>query len=223
MELEEAAALRSMGNNQSEERKALGGAAAGGDEGLSERQEGASGLARAQPSRDARPFSAFRGVSRPPAVLPRPARGRLGPGALAAWPARRPLPSSRAVVQEGETCRSPRPPRRSQARQTLTHSCPEGRRRCASTLSPGEAQLPVGSRSDWQAARGEAGNMGSSPVPSSVARVPGAGVPQPGSGRGSSGRRVAFAAQMLSLAPGLGGRSPEHLGPGRRPGPEEAT
>lgn len=74
------------------------------------------------------------------------------------------------------------------------------------------------SRSDWQAARGEAGNMGSSPVPSSADRVPGAGVPQPGSGRGSSGPRVAFAAQMLSLAPGLGGRSPEHLGPGRQPG-----
>lgn len=29
---------------------------------------------------------------------------------------------------------------------------------------------------------------------------------------------MAFAARILSLAPALGGRSPEHLGPGRGPG-----
>ena len=34
---------------------------------------------------------------------------------------------------------------------------------------------------------------------------------------GSSGSRVAFAAQILSPAPRVGGRSPEHLGPGRGP------
>lgn len=39
----------------------------------------------------------------------------------------------------------------------------------------------------------------------------------------SSGLRAAFAARILSLAPGLGVRSPEHLGPGRGGGAGAGT
>lgn len=140
-----------------------------------------------------------------------PPGGGTAPGAPVAWPARRPFLSSPAVVQAEETCRSPWPPQRSRAEQTLTHSCPEGRRRRVSSLSPGEAQLPGGVQERLAGGPGRSGKHGPDPGPR-------AGVPRPGSGPGFSGPRVAFAAHMLSLASGLGGCSPKHLELGRGPG-----
>lgn len=174
-------------------------------------------------------FSTFRGVCRPPALLPRPARGRLGSGALIAWPARRPFPSpSRAVVQEGETCRSPRPPRRSQARQTLTHSCPEGKRRCASTLSPGEAQLPGGVQERLAGGPGRSGKHGLEPRPLLCRPCPRSGSApawlRPGLLRAKGGVRSPDviagprAGRPLPRAPGAraAARRRQRGGPGRR-------
>lgn len=180
-------------------------------------------------------FSASSGAC-PGLRRPRPGRplssqgppgGGTAPGACVAWPARRPFLSSPAVVQADETCRSPWPPRRSQARQTLTHSCPEGRRRCASSRSLGEAQLPGGVRERLAGGPGRSGKHGPGPGSLLCRPWPQSGVPRPGSGPGFSGPRVAFAAhviadlragRLLPRAPGAGAgaRRMQRGGPGRR-------
>ena len=76
----------------------------------------------------------------------------------------------------------------------------------------------------WQAARRDTGNLGPGPLPISplptaaLGRAESLCVAQAAAPHeGSSGPTVAFATRILSLAPRPGGRSLEHLGPGRGP------
>lgn len=133
-------------------------------------------------------------------------------------------PGAGRDVLEPWSCR---PLRSSQALQTLTHSCPEGRRPPggARLSRPASAPSPEGGvpgRLAGGVGRNE--DRGPGPLPSSPPPTPGPGragspcaVRAAAPREGSSGSRVEFAAQILSPVPRLGGRSPEHLGPGRGP------
>lgn len=165
----------------------------------------------------------------PPALFRRSARGQHGSGGAHCLARAAPLPSSfpgcgpsRRDVPE------PGPPRRSQAGQTLTHSFLEGRRRPASTPSPGD-------RSGWDpgAADRQPGEKwitwARAPFLSSTDPCPGAGAPQ----RGRSSPRGLLRAQggvhSPDLIAGAGAGRPLPRAPGarewvgrQRPGPGEA-
>ena len=173
-----------------------------------------------------------------------PPGGGTAPVARAAWLVRRAPSSFRDWSPGGRDVPEPRscgPLPRSQAEQTLTHSCPAGkeaaRRARAGAGLPPPPLLRVESPGGWQAARRDTGNLGPGPLPISPLPTPALGraeslcVAQAAAPHeGSSGPTVAFATRILSLAPRPGGRSLEHLGPGRGPwaegpphGPREAT
>lgn len=106
-----------------------------------------------------------------------------------------------------------RPPPRSQAEQTLTHSCPEGRWRPRGAPEPAchhppshGGRLPGGARGCCPAAQGEAGDLGPSPLPFSADPGPGEGE-EPARGPGEPRPSSARAAAPAWVPQGRGWRS----------------
>lgn len=146
MEQWEEAAPAETGNTGRGGWRGVGGEAAGGGEALPGHKEDISVSSWGGAS------GSFRGGRR--LSSPSPPGGVRAPGARG-QPALRLLPPpSRAGAQASETGRSRGPPRRSQAAQTLTHSCLGGKRRPGGrALEPAclhlplrEARLPSGVR-----------------------------------------------------------------------------
>lgn len=179
---------------------------------------------------------------RPPAVFAQPARRRQGSGG--ALPARPASPSSSSPGwSPGERDRpEPRAPAPFPGRADINSFLPRGkeaagRARAGAGLPPPPS--PGGPAAKWSpgAAGRRPGRSGAcGPKPSSAPQPSRLFGPRRRRGRGararpgvprtaaaaatappgaSSGPRAVFAGRILSLAPEVGGRSPEHLGPGR--------
>lgn len=153
----------------------------------------------------------------PPTLLRRPARGRHGSGGAHSLAARRPFPSpSRACGPGQRDVLEPQASAAFPGRADVNSFVAGGKEAfCLHLLSPGG---PVAGWGPEAAGR----RFGENLRRWAGARTPPLRTSAPERERpgrpGSSGPRVAFAAQIISLALGLGGCSPEHPRPGRGPG-----